>query len=73
MITWEHVRFVALLIPTWLLLAAVAITLAVPSQSRAGGHSAIENAVKVSLAACGDLGGVAAQQLREELVAASEW
>ena len=37
MITWEHVRFLALLIPTWLLLAAVAITLAVPSQSRAGG------------------------------------
>jgi hypothetical protein len=73
MITWEHVRFLALLIPTWLLLGAVAITLAVPSQGRASGYSAIESAVQVSLAACRDTGDVAAQQRREELVAASEW
>lgn len=32
--TWDHVKFLALLTPTWLLLGAVALTLAMPSNDR---------------------------------------
>ena len=60
MITWEHVRFLALLIPTWLLLGAVAVTLAVPSKSAAG-PSVTESVVQTSPVACKGPDYVAAQ------------
>lgn len=58
--TWEHLRFLALLIPTWLMLGAVAVSLSVPSKSRA--EHPDENIVQASLSPCRDSGGAAAQQ-----------
>ena len=70
MITWEHVRFLALLIPTWLLLVAVAVTLAVHSRSAAGPSEA--SAAQASVVACTDSGDIAVQQRKGELVVAVE-
>jgi hypothetical protein len=39
MISWEHLRFLALLIPTWLLLGAVAVTFTMASKSAAAPSS----------------------------------
>jgi hypothetical protein len=64
MITWEHLRFLALLIPTWLLLGAAAVSLSVPSKSRAGHPD--EDIVQASLSPCRDTGGAAAQQRQGE-------
>lgn len=61
MITWEHVRFLALLIPTGLLLGAFAVTLTLASKSVAGPSSEVSVA-QTSLVACKDTGYVAAQQ-----------
>ena len=66
MISWEHLRFLALLIPTWLLLAAVAVTLAIPSKSAAGPSTEASVAL-VSQVDSNDAGGVAVQQHEREL------
>lgn len=68
---WEHLRFVALLIPTWLLLGAAAVTLTVSSKGAAG--TSTSEGVQSALAACSDPGGVAVQQRKRELVVAAEW
>ena len=49
MVTWEHVRFVALLIPTWVLLGAVAVSLALPAKGRA---AADEDRTQIIAASC---------------------
>lgn len=69
MITWEHLRFLALLIPTWLVLGAIAVSLAVPSKGRAG-HD--ENVIQSSVATCKDSVGVAVQQHKAGLVVAAD-
>jgi hypothetical protein len=68
--TWEHVRFLALLIPTWLVLGAAAVSLSVPSNSRAGHPD--EHIVQANLSPCRDSGGAAAQLRHGEQASAVE-
>ena len=51
--TWEHVRFLALLIPTWVVLGAIAVSLAMPVKGRAGQADA---GAQASVATCRDSG-----------------
>lgn len=72
MITWEHhLRLLALLIPTWLLLGAVAVTLAVSSKSAAE-PSSEASVAQFSPVGCKDTGDVAPQQRNGELVVSTE-
>ena len=59
MITSEHLRFLALLIPTWLVMGAIAVTVAEPSRDRPATRVDVAQAEPV---ACKDLVGVALQQ-----------
>ena len=73
MITFEHLRFLALLIPTWLLIGAAGFTLAVPSKDRIGGTaSASESRVYAQVPDCRGYGGVAAQHPEQEFAATWE-
>jgi hypothetical protein len=66
MITWEHLRFLALLTPTWLVLGAVAVTLGLASKSAA--HPPLGTSVVLSgPVGCKDTGDVATQQRNGEL------
>jgi hypothetical protein len=71
MITWEHLRFLALMIPTWLLLGAVALTLSL--SARDGNGTSPGDGMRAGFAACADPVGVAVQQKHKELVVAAEW
>ena len=63
MITSEHLRFLALLIPTWLVMGAIAVTVAEPSRDRAATRVEVAQSEPV---ACKDVLGVALQQFKSE-------
>ena len=63
MITFEHLRFPALLIPTWLVMGAIAVTVAVPSKDRPATRVEVAQSEPV---ACKDVLGVALQQFKSE-------
>ena len=69
MITWEHVRFLALLIPTWVVLGAIGVSVAVPAKGRAG---PVEAAVQAGVAPCKDSVAVAMQPPRGGLVGTAD-
>ena len=61
MITSEHLRFLAFLIPTWLVMGAIAVTVAVSSKDRPATRVEVAQSEPV---ACKDVLGVALQQFR---------
>lgn len=69
--TWEHVRFLALLIPTWLVLGAVAVTLSVPVKGSFDPADS-EGFMQTNLTACRDPVGVAAQQRVDDWLIVAE-